>query len=290
MNRTLWLCLALALPAFTQGSFTWKDKGDGKMELMEAGQPVLTYNYGPQLKPGVPEDRRRCCYVFPLYTPAGVSLLDDFPVDHHHHRGVFWSWTIIDTQGKRYDSWMAFTVKSRSAKKPAVASDSKAARLEAQNFWEADAKDIVKERLRLRVFPTQGNSRELDVELTWEALGAPVVLQGSSWPGKSYGGVCVRFAPREGTIIRADDEVLKQDEDLNPHRWAELEAVYGGKRAVLRVTSDPTNPGAPHQWCLRNYGFVEASFPGRTATVDRYALAPGKPLRLSYRIRLSDLP
>lgn len=290
MNRTLGLYLMLALPAFTQGPFTWKDSGDGRTELLETGKPVLTYNYGPQLKPGVPEDRRRCCYVFPLYTPAGVSLLDDFPVDHYHHRGLFWSWTIVETGGKQYDSWAAFTAKHRSAERPAVASDSKEARLEAQNFWQADGKDIVREHLRLRVLPTRRNSRELDVELTWEALGAPVTLQGSSASGKSYGGVCVRFAPREGTIIQADDQVVKQDEDLNPHRWAELEAVYGGKRAVLRVTSDPQNPGAPHQWCLRHYGFIGASAPGRTATVDRYTIDPGKPLKLRYRVRLSDLP
>jgi len=288
--RKILLFLVLALPAFTQGPFAWKDSGEGRMELLEAGKPALTYNYGPQLKPGAPETRRRCCYVFPLYTPAGVSLLDDFPADHYHHRGLFWSWPIVETGGKTYDLWMNLTAKHRSAKTPVVASDSKGARLEAENFWEADGRDIVRERVRLTVLPTQGQSRELDVELTWEALGSPVTLQGSVEQGKSYGGLSVRFAPREGTVVRADDEVLKRDEDLNPRRWAELEAVYGGKRAVLRVTADPQNPGAPHQWCLRNYGFIGASFPGRTATVDRYTLERGKPLTLRFRVRLSDLP
>jgi hypothetical protein len=109
-------------------------------------------------------------------------------------------------------------------------------------------------------------------------------------PGKSYGGLSTRFAPREGTIVRADGEVLKKDEDLNPRRWAELEAVYGGKRAVLRITPDEKNPGFPHQWCLRNYGFIGASFPGRSAAVDHYTLEPGKPLNLKFRVRVADLP
>jgi len=290
MNKMFWLSLALALPAFTQGPFAWKDSGDGRVELLEGGKTALVYNYGPQLKPGAPENRRRCCYVFPVYTPAGVSLLDDFPKDHYHHRGLFWSWPIVETAGKQYDIWMNFTAKHRSAKTPAVRSDSKEALLEAENFWEAEGKDIVRERVRLRVLPTQGLSRELDVELTWEALGSPVTLQGSAEKGKSYGGLSARFAPREGTIVRADDEVLKRDEDLNPRRWAELEAVYGGKRALLRITPDEKNPGAPHQWCLRAYGFIGASFPGRTATVDRYTLEPAKPLTLRFRVRVSDLP
>lgn len=290
MRKMLWLPLALALPAFSQGPFAWKDAGGGRMELQEAGQPALTYNYGPQLKPGAPENRQRCCYVFPLYTPAGVSLLDDFPADHYHHRGVFWSWPIVETGGRRYDIWMNFTAKHRSAKTPSVSIGAKGARLEAENVWEADGRDIVRERVLLTVFPKQASSREIDVELTWEALGAPVTLQGSAEKGKSYGGLSVRFAPREGTIVRADDEVLRRDEDLNPRRWAELEAVYGGKRAVLRVTSGENNPGAPHQWCLRNYGFIGASFPGRTAAVDRHTLEPGQPLTLRFRVRVSDLP
>ncbi len=288
MRNMLWLWLAL--PAFAQGPFTWRDAGDGRMELLESGRPALTYNYGPQLKPGAPENRRRCCYVFPLYTPAGVSLLDDFPADHYHHRGVFWSWPIVETGGGRYDNWMTFTASHRPAKTPLVSSDAAGARLEAWNFWVADGKDIVLERARLLVLPAQGSSRELDVELTWEATGAPVTLKGSAEKGKSYGGLSVRFAPREGTIVRADGEVLRRDEDLTPRRWAELEAVYGGKRAVLRVTSDEQNPGAPHQWCLRSYGFIGASFPGRTAAVDRHILEPGKPLTLRFRVRVSDLP
>jgi hypothetical protein len=145
--------------------------------LRENGAPVLVYNHGPQLKPGAPENRRRCCYVFPVYTPAGVSLLDDFPKDHYHHRGLFWSWPIVETGGARYDIWMDFTAEHRSAKAPLLLGNSQSARLEALNYWEAGGKYIVRENVRLVVLPAQGTSREWDVELTWEALGAPVTLK-----------------------------------------------------------------------------------------------------------------
>ncbi len=90
--------------------------------------------------------------------------------------------------------------------------------------------------------------------------------------------------------MRADGQTLSKDEDLNPHQWAELEGVYGGKRAILRITSDPKNLNAPYQWCLRNYGFVGASFPGRTPSSDGYTLEPGKPVTLKFRVRVSDAP
>ena len=96
MHRTLSLLL-LALPVFGQSPFSWKDLGDGRLELRDAGKPALVYNYGRQLKPGAPEEKRRCCYIFPVYTPAGVSMLDDFPQDHWHHRGPWWRWAATST-------------------------------------------------------------------------------------------------------------------------------------------------------------------------------------------------
>jgi len=35
------------------------------------------------------------------------------------------------------------------------------------------------------------------------------------------------------------------DKDLTPRRWAELEGIYNGKRAILRIAPDPNNLGAP---------------------------------------------
>lgn len=285
----LGLAVALSAPVFAESGFTWNELSGGRAELREAGKPVLVYNYGPQLKEGAPENRRRCCYVFPVYTPAGVSILDDFPRDHWHHRGLFWSWPIVETGGKRYDIWMQLTAKPKSAKPPVCLTSGGEARLIADSFWEADGKDIVREKVNIVAHRAEGNAREVDLELTWEAIDVPVTLAGSPEKGKSYGGVSARFAPREKTIVRADGEMLAKDEDLVPRKWAELEGVYGGKRAALRITSD-RNPGAPLQWCLRHYGFVGASFPGRTATVDHFTLEPGKPLTLRFRVRVADLP
>jgi hypothetical protein len=290
MTAKLWLPLAILIAARAQPAFVWKDTGDGHLELREHGNPVLVYNYGPQLKPGAPENRRRCCYIFPLYTPAGVSMLDDFPQDHWHHRGLFWAWPDVEAGGKTYDIWMNFTAQPHTVKMPVTGIKGGDAQLEANNTWQIGGEDIVSERLRLTVLPAKGASRELTAELTLEALHDPVTLRGSREAGKSYGGFSARFAPREDTIVRADGETLSKDEDLTARHWGELEGVYGGKRASLRITPDPANPGAPYQWCLRKYGFVGASFPGRTPEQDGYTLQPGKPITLKFRVRASDVP
>ncbi len=287
--RGVAMLLLMAVPAASEGPFAWKDIGEGRMQLQERGNNALVYNYGPQWKQGTPEDRRRCCYIFPFYTPAGVSMLDDFPQDHWHHRGLFWAWPVVETGGKTYDLWMNMTVKDHGSKPPAVSQNGNQAELRAQNSWQVEGRDIVREDVHLTVFPSKDGAREMEVELTWQALQAPVTIRGSREAAKSYGGFSARFAPREGTVLRADGERLTKDEDLNPRRWAELEGVYGGKRVALRITPDASGPGAPYQWCLRDYGFVGASFPGKTATKDGYTMEPGKPLTLRFRVRASDL-
>jgi hypothetical protein len=115
-----------------------------------------------------------------------------------------------------------------------------------------------------------------------------VTLRGSQEKGKSYGGFSARFAQRTGTVIRTDLGVMEKDEDLVPHAWAELEAAYEGKKAALRIVPDAKNAGAPYQWCLRGYGFVGASVPGRTEKVDGLTLEPGKAQTFTFRVQARD--
>jgi len=265
------LFLALAL-------FSWTDHKDGRVELTENGKSVLTYNYGPQLKNNAPEDRRACCYIYPALTPAGVSPLDDFPKDHFHHHGLFWAWPVVKTPDAKYDLWMYKGIQHRGEKFTARDSN-----LIAENGWYAGETKLVKETLRLTAHPANGKSRDLDIELTLEAVSVPITLEGSAEKGKSYGGLSARFAPRTETAITADTGPVAKDEDLVFHKWAEMRALYDGKPATLRITAE-----SPTQWCLRNYGFVGSSWPGRDGATQSFTLQPGKPLKLKYRVSLSD--
>jgi hypothetical protein len=281
--------LALALPLAGQTPFAWKDLGGDRMELRERGRPALVYNYGPQLREGAPESQRRCCYFFPVWTPAGVSVLDDFPANELHHRGLYWAWEIVETGGQQFDLWKNLTVQMRPVTVPAVSATARDALLTVRNLWQAAGHDIVREELHLTVFPTRDGAREFRVQLTWEAISAPVTLRASTAPGKSSGGFVAHFAPAEQRVLRADGQTVTKDEDLNRHRWAEVEGVYAGQRAVVRITPDERNPGVPYQWILLTRGFAGASFPGRTGTIDGYTLESGKPLTLSFLVRVADM-
>ncbi|MBI4909121.1 MAG: PmoA family protein [Acidobacteria bacterium] len=277
--KKLFGALVAVSPLWAQ--LSWKELDGGRLQLLDAGKPALVYNYDPQLPAGVPEDRRRCCYIHPVYTPAGVAVTDDFPKDHYHHRGVFWSWPQVFVDGgPRLDSWMMKGITTRHERFV----EKSARRLVVENGWYAGDTKIVKEFVTIEPRAANGKSREFVVTLMLEATAKPVRIVGAPESGKGYGGVSVRFAPRQGTTLRTSEGQLKKDEDLVPHAWAELEASYQGRVAALRVTADPANPGEPNVWCLRFYGFIGASWPARTGAV----IEPGKAAKLRYTISAAD--
>ncbi len=288
MRSAALLALFLPVTLAAAGPFAWKQIDGDRWQLSEAGQPVFVYNAGPRLANSAPADRERCCYVFPAYTPGGISPLDDFPKDHWHHHGLFWAWPDVEYDGKRYDLWMYKGIRHTPVSAANVTSTQTSAELRTANAWTAGERRIVTEDVSIVARPARGRSRELVFTLTWRALDKPVTLRGSQEKGKSYGGFSARFAEREGTVLRTDNGLLPKDDDLTAYAWAELEAAYQGKRATLRITPDPSNPHFPHQWCLRSYGFLGASFPGRTGEIEGFTLEPGKPLTLRFTVTLTD--
>jgi hypothetical protein len=279
VSRTV-VSLFLAAPGLL-AQFAWKELPGGRLELSENGSPVMVVNHGEQYAEGAPEHLRRCCYVHPLHTPGGVQVTDDFPPDHYHHRGVFWGWPQVKTSGGEYDVWHLRGI----GKKLERVEKRGANTVVMTALWVAGDKTHVRETATFTAHPARGGARDLDAKVVLEALSGPVTLAGSPAQGKSYGGLNVRFAPRTSTAIRTSEGELRRDEDLVPHAWAEMEGTFEGKRARLRVTPDPRNPGEPNVWCLRFYGFIGPSFPG----VKPWTVEPGKPLELAYRITVADI-
>ena len=81
--------------------FLFEDNGKS-LTLLENGKPVLEYRYTRVDPPqGAPEKFWRMSYIHPLYGLDGDILTQDFPDDHYHHRGVFWTWPNC-TAGEKY--------------------------------------------------------------------------------------------------------------------------------------------------------------------------------------------
>lgn len=280
MRRSVFLGVIFVIAAFAdeKSPFAFRESPDS-VELTENGKPVYVYNHGMILKEGAPEDRRRSSYLHPVHAPDGTVVTDDFPRDHYHHRGIFWTWPVVAAGGETYDMWLIRGVRQKFERWIAREAKPDSARLAVENGWYAGDRKIARETVGIVAHPAAGNRRALDFTLAFEALDRPVRIAGMQ-DGKGYGGFCMRFGPRQQTVVRTEAGVEAKDTNLVPHPWAELEGTFGGRRAGARIEIDPSNPGFPNGWCLRDYGFLGVNFPG----LEPYTLEPSKPLALKYRV------
>ncbi|MCS7315421.1 MAG: DUF6807 family protein [Bryobacterales bacterium] len=279
----MWWIFVIAPLVATESPFAFREIGPGRLQLSERDRPVFVYNYGLQLKPGVPEDRRRCCYVHPVWTPAGTVVTDDFPADHYHHRGIFWAWPRVSVAGQTRDLWTLRGIEHRFVRWHAREVFPDRARLEVENGWFVEDRQVLRERVAITAHRAQRNARRMEVSLVFEAL-EPLEIGGEPAQNKGYGGFSIRFGPRRKTLLRTDTGVEQRDSDMGRHAWAELEGDFDGRRASVRIEIDPGHPGYPNGWCLRHYGFLGVNYPG-LATL---GLKPGRPLGLSYHVIVAD--
>ena len=246
---------------------------DGKIE-------VLTYRFGNQLKQGIDPKQTRSCYIHPLYSLDGKVLTEDFPQDHFHHHGVFWTWPIVKTRGQDTQTWHPANLRQYFVRWLKREVEKDIVTLSVENAWKLDGQEIVaKEIVTLHIHPVIDEGRAIDLNLRIEAVGRPLTLQGTPDQNKGYGGFSLRGAPMfKGQPVSTDRGEFKGEPNNVTLRWADLSTEEMG----VAIFVSPDHPDFPTSWILRNSyaGFLNVSWPGLEPVV----LQPNQPISLSYRM------
>ncbi len=268
--------------------FQWKDEAGTTLQLSQAGKPVFAYNYGTITGENVPESdhrRRRACYMHPVWGLHGEVFTDDFPRDHYHHHGVFWTWPHIGIEGREYNSWAGDNIEQRYVAWLYKAAGPVAAQLAVENGWfiepEFQRKAMI-ERVWMRAFKASEGSRAIDIEFTWIPTETPITLWGAG--GKSYGGLTVRFIgmPNKDQTITVASGKTTEDLPMTPLPWADFSRHFQGApgRSGATIMAHPSHPDYPPTWLTRHYGAMCVGWPG----VEPQTFEAGKPIRTKYRI------
>jgi hypothetical protein len=264
-----------------------QESGDGAYyDLTEGPQPVLRYNFGNVPVPaGTPahfvpgESYERGDYISPLYGPDGEALTEDYPRDHPHHRGIWWSWPVTRWGNEVFDLWAVVGVHARPVALRRAEAGPVLAVLEAQNVWKwRDQDAIVWEEVTLRAFRQINRCRTVEVEVRLTALMEGIAIGGR--PQAGYGGFALRAAPCQERQI-----TLHLDADPTPPRraWIDYSGRFAGGRglsgvALFESVDNPDYPNPQHQYPECNC--VMPAFPG-----DREVpLRPGQTLVLKHRL------
>lgn len=283
--------------------------------LHDSGGPVWVYHFGLNTREELPQSERRRTrgtYIHPLYGLNGEILTEDFPRDHYHHHGVFWTWPYVGVHRKhngedipagemgekidRYDLWEDIGIQQRFVKWGDRKIDPHSATLSVENGWFAGGEKLMIEKIEIKTHRIEegGNdlkTRAVDFHFCWIPTEFPITLKGA--PEKSYGGFTVRFRPhpnpKEGekiTTITIPSGIADRDLPETPLPWADFTSRFGtGERrsgAAIFVPKD--HPDYPPTWLTRYYGPLCVGWPG----VNGRTFPPGEEIRVHYRIWIHD--
>ena len=276
---------AVQLPVPSSPSIAVTRQDDGFM-VREAGRPVLFYRLAPKSLDGKYE---RSNYIHPLYGLDGEILTEDFPEDHYHHRGVFWTWhQVLIGDVRAGDPWLAQRF-SWQVQDAAVLPSGNGVRAVHRWFspdFERGAEPILEETAEVSVAPAGADAQLIDFDIRLAALQDGVRLGGSE-DDKGYGGFSLRVKVLPGLRFTAAGGAVEPTRlALDAGDWVDFSGGFGPEpqsSSGVAVIVHPTSAGYPQKWVLRaaaTPSMQNPVWPGPAAV----AVPPGQVVRLRYRL------
>ncbi|GGA75658.1 hypothetical protein GCM10008015_15370 [Flavobacterium palustre] len=294
LKRISSIAVIFFLSQISFGQVNLKIESD-KTYFTEGKDSVLTYQASEKSING---KFVRSNYIHPLYTLNGAVLTEDFPADHLHHRGIFWSWHQLYIGDKRIgDAWeiQNFKWEVASVKEKKQKDNSKAIQttvLWKSPLWKAkngEEKAFVKETTIIKVHPKQPQYRLIDIEIALLAL-EPNMKIGGSEDEKGYGGFSPRIKLSDDIVFAAPTgKITPTNLPIPASEWMDISGSIGknGSAAGLTILCNPKNPGFPNLWILRaKKSMQNAVFPHPGAKA--IPLSNKKPTVLRYRLIIHD--
>jgi len=263
----------------------WEDDGQTTLSLYEGNRLVFAYHYGVIQPPqGVPSHRARSSYFHPLKGLDGETFTQDFPGDHHHHRGFFHAWPGVFIDNQRYDMWHIMGMWTKFERILVQEEGPVFATVIIQSGWYTVDRKVMDEVMEVKVWHSDATGQAMDVNYTWTPAEHIKIAPKDK---KGYGGVNFRFPSRKNTVVTTIEGVQQRDSDLKRSPWADLAGQFEGRNTMSGVTifNHPGNIDANPGWILRirdHYGYTGVSWPG----IDTFDFLPGRTYNNKYRLWL----
>lgn len=282
---------ATALSTASAADFKLNWSTDG-VELSEGGKKVFFYQRATKSQDG---KHPRANYLHPLYDLDGEIITDDFPKDHPHHRGIFWTWHNFQLNGKPIgDPWTCTDIIWDVVNLEEVAGrNENVITLVADVVWKSPLqKDaagalvpLLKETTLIRVHKADRNARQIDFEIRLRALVDGLLLGGST-DDKGYSGFSTRIKlPKDLQFVGRKGAVEPKRLAVEGGPWLDFSGSLNnsGETTGLAILQHPSLPGFPQKWILRRKTSMQNPlWPGNKPV----AVPTDKPIILRHRLVL----
>ena len=210
---------------------------------------------GPFPRDDIKELFRRGAYLHPLRTPKGHAVVtDDFPPNHIHHHGVWWSWTKTEFDGRKPDFWNMGDGRGRV---DFVALDAQwsgpvhAGFRSRHDFVDLTApKPVVAlhETWQVTAYTPYGFQDHWLLDLVSEQRCA--TTRALKLPEYHYGGLGLRgngaWNGKDAvSFLTADGETDREQGNTRKARWCDMHGKLDGAEAGIAILCHPSNFRAP---------------------------------------------
>tara|TARA_R110001592_G_scaffold236638_3_gene495159 strand:+ start:61043 stop:61951 length:909 start_codon:yes stop_codon:yes gene_type:complete len=251
------------VPSATSQILTFEER-DGGVLLLSDGKSRLFYQKETISQNG---EYPRANYLHPVFDTKGEIITEDFPKDHLHHRGIFWTWHQLWVDDLRIgDPWISDGIEWEVKKMKTKIHPNNSATIALKVIWKGNKvlkKNLVEENTVITYQPIGGQAYKITFDITLKPLTPGVRIGGSEDP-KGYGG----FSPR----LKLSENVGFYDENgaITPDN---LPVAAGD---WMNITNNgPTDPGVVimgepdmlpsyQGWILRKRNSMQnMAFPGQ---------------------------
>ncbi len=286
--KNLFVLTTFSLFVFTVNAQIDMEKTDEGILITDNNKNVLFYQTKPKSKNG---EYERCNYIHPLWGVDGTVLTEDFPADHLHHRGVFWTWHQLWIGNQEIgDPWALIDFEQDVVDVDFVTSQKGAGVLKTEVEWKSEkwkkqGKKVpyLKESTTIIIHPQKANYRKIDFEIRLLALEENLKIGGSD-NEKGYSGFSVRMVlPEDVYFSGPAGEITPKTTAVKSEGYVNISGslLDGNKNGGVVIIDNPENPGYPQNWILRKQKSMQnPAYPGRYPV----PVSTTKPLVLKYSL------
>jgi len=281
---------------------------------LEKGDDAYTIKYkGELFTKYVIKSESNKPYLWPVIGPTGKPVTRAYPMetidgeqhDHPHHRSIWFGHEDVSGvetwhEQRTFDESKSASMKERAKrlgqtkhrefKKVEVKND-QVLLVTADDYYDVNGKKFMEDERRY-AFQINGDQRVIDCDITFKAVGEPVIFNDAKDAG---------FSVRVPTLMAVDSKMGghiltsegKTDKDAwgTRAKWCSYYGPLDGEMVGITMFNHPSSFRYPTPWHVRTYGLLTAN-PFGTKNLDKTAedgtttLKPGDKLVLRHRIIL----
>jgi hypothetical protein len=269
-----------------------------KLKITAKDKLLIEY----QAEPGdFPRDNikplfRRGGYLHPIYSLSGKVITDDFPTNHIHHHGIWWSWSNAEFEGRATDFWNMGDGKGRTefAALGKTWSGPVHGGFTAQHkhvdLTASEPKTAINETWEVKVYNRWPDEEFWMFDLVSKqecATKAPL-----KFPEYRYGGIGLRgnwdWNGKDAVNFLTSDGVSDRVKAHTMHgRWCDMHGVIGGQAVGIAILGHPENFRAPEPMRVHP---TEPFFNFAPQQAGDFEMVPGKPFTWRYRVVIYEGP